>query len=262
MRFPGVPRAFACDDATTRLAQYLTRLFATPACQSVLVTPLLVTTDGREIPAVLAMSAGVPRVEMAPAGPVDDAVEAIDPDVVQHVKAVQNGNAYSFSILYDRYVDKVFAYCYHRVGDSQTAEDLTSDVFIRALKRIDTFTWQGKDFGAWLTTIARNRCHDHFKSARFRLESCVAEVHDSMDTAPSDDAPEQRLEQQELRADIHSAMARLKSEQSEVLYHRFMMGYDVETTAHIMGKKAGAIRALQYRALKALSKHVDVEALL
>lgn len=190
-------------------------------------------------------------------------VEDIDPEIVSHVCSAQEGNAYSFSILYDRYVDQIYAYCYHRVGNSQTAEDLTSDVFVKALKRIDAFTWQGKDFGAWLTVIARNRCHDHFKSARFRVEHSVGEFYDSGDPGHSYDAkPEQHLVRMELQDEMRQAMDQLKSEHAEVLYHRFMMGYDVETTAQIMGKKDGAIRALQYRALKALSRLIDVEAML
>lgn len=194
---------------------------------------------------------------------VPGSAELIDPDVVEYVRSAQQGNAHAFSMLYDRYVDKVYAYCYHRVGNRQTAEDLTSDVFVRALKRIGTFTWQGKDFGAWLITIARNRCHDHFKSAKFRMETGVAEVYDNADSQPTYDArPERNLEVEEMRRQVHEALAKLKSEQAEVLYHRFIQGYDVETTAKVMNKKDGAIRALQYRALKALAKHVDVEALL
>jgi RNA polymerase sigma-70 factor, ECF subfamily len=191
------------------------------------------------------------------------AADVIDPEVVEHVRGAQQGNAHSFSLLYDRYVDKVYAYCYHRVGDRQTAEDLTADVFMRALKRIDTFTWQGKDFGAWLVAIARNRCHDHFKSSRFRMEHAVAEVYDDPDATPAYDAqPGRELELADLRRQVHEGLSQLKSEQAEVLYHRFLQGFDVETTARIMGKNEGAIRALQYRALKALAKVVDVEALL
>ena len=187
--------------------------------------------------------------------------EQIDPEIVEHVLAAQEGNAYSFSVLYDAYVDKVYAYCYHRVGNAQTAEDLTADVFMRALRRIGTFTWQGKDFGAWLITIARNRCHDHFKSARFRMESAVAEVYDRVDHPLDDAKPEAELERNELRAAVHEALGKLKDEHAEVLYHRFLQGEDVETTARIMNKKGPAIRALQYRALKALATHVDVDAL-
>lgn len=199
----------------------------------------------------------------AAAGTIARAGEVVDPQIVEHVRAAQQGNAYAFSVLYDTYVDKVYAYCYRRVGNPQTAEDLTADVFMRALRRIGSFSWQGKDFGAWLITIARNRCHDHFKSARFRMENAVAEVYDSVDSQPVDDSrPERNLEVAELRAQVHEALGKLKSEQAEVLYHRFIEGFDVGATAKVMGKKPGAIRALQYRALKALAKHVDVEALL
>ncbi|HUG83686.1 MAG TPA: sigma factor, partial [Euzebya sp.] len=90
----------------------------------------------------------------APAGPgvTPGPGEVIDPEVVEQVAEAQGGNAHAFSLLYDRYVDKVYAYGFHRVGDAQTAEDLTADVFMRALRRIGSFRWQGKDFGAWLIT--------------------------------------------------------------------------------------------------------------
>jgi RNA polymerase sigma-70 factor, ECF subfamily len=156
-------------------------------------------------------------------------------------------------MLYDRYIDQVFGFVYHRVGHRQTAEDLVSDVFLRALRRIDTFRWQGVDFGAWLITIARNRCHDHFKSARFRLDASVAEVFDSPVRDPRDD-PETVAETGELAEQVHSALRQLKGEQAEVLYLRFIQHLNVAETAAVMGKTDGAIKALQYRALKSLAK--------
>ena len=244
------------DTYTTWLVGLLAALFSTPVLRMAAVG-----SSGFGLPVHLA-AASVAGTRGGVGPPHADG-DVIDPEVVEHVRAAQQGNAYSFSVLYDTYVDKVYAYCHHRVGDRQTAEDLTSDVFMRALKRIDSFSWQGKDFGAWLITIARNRCHDHFKSARFRMENAVAEVYDSVDSQPTYDArPERNLEVQEMRRQVHEALAKLKSEQAEVLYHRFLQGYDVETTAKVMDKNEGAIRALQYRALKALAKHVDVEALL
>lgn len=142
---------------------------------------------------------------------------------------------------------------YHRVGHRQTAEDIVSDVFLRALRRIDSFSWQGVDFGAWLMTIARNRCHDHFKSARFRLDASVAEVFDSPVRDPHLD-PEGRAITDELSEQIHDALRKLKGEQAEVLYLRFIQHLNVAETAAVMGKTDGAIKALQYRALKSLAK--------
>ncbi|WP_055541857.1 sigma-70 family RNA polymerase sigma factor, partial [Streptomyces neyagawaensis] len=95
------------------------------------------------------------------------------------VERAQSGEADAFGRLYDQYSDTVYRYIYYRVGGKATAEDLTSETFLRALRRIGTFTWQGRDFGAWLVTIARNLVADHFKSSRFRLEVTTGEMLDA-----------------------------------------------------------------------------------
>ena len=82
----------------------------------------------------------------------------------------KDGDAEAYGQLYDHYVSGVFRFIYYRVSSQQLAEDLTSETFVRALRAIQRFNWQGKDFGAWLTTIARNLVADHFKSSRARLE--------------------------------------------------------------------------------------------
>lgn len=176
-----------------------------------------------------------------------------DPDTVEQVRLAQEGSAHAFALLYDRYVDQVFGYVYHRVGHRQTAEDLVGDVFLRALRRITTFTWQGVDFGAWLMVIARNRVNDHFKSARFRLEASVDEVFDSPATSSSDD-PERQALTSDLARQVRAALAQLKGEQAEVLYLRFVQHLNVAETGAVMGKTEGAVKALQYRALRSLAK--------
>jgi RNA polymerase sigma-70 factor, ECF subfamily len=178
-----------------------------------------------------------------------------DPDVIEQVRLAQQGSAHAFALLYDRYVDQVYAFVYHRVGHKQTAEDLVGDVFLRALRRIDSFSWQGVDFGAWLITIARNRVMDHFKSARFRLEATVDEVFDTPTTGGPDD-PEQALLTADVAKQVHAALGQLKGEQAEVLYLRFIQHLNVAETGAVMGKTEGAVKALQYRALKSLAKLV------
>ncbi|MFF7205342.1 sigma-70 family RNA polymerase sigma factor [Streptomyces sp. NPDC008141] len=88
-------------------------------------------------------------------------------------------------MLYDTYCDAVYRYVYYRVGSKATAEDLTSDTFVQALARLDSFIWKGRDFGAWLVTIARNRVADHFKSSRFRLEVTTGEMLDAREVERS-----------------------------------------------------------------------------
>ncbi len=166
------------------------------------------------------------------------------------VRRAQGGDAEGFGELYDRYVDVVFRYLLHKVADRATAEDLTSETFVRALRRIDSLTYQGRDVGAWLVTIARNLVLDHVKSSRSRLEVPTADMRDA-DRAT--DGPEQavlqRLDGDELRAGI----AQLSAEQRECLLLRFGQGLSVAETAAAMGKRDGAVKALQHRAVRRLA---------
>ncbi len=102
-----------------------------------------------------------------------------DPTVADLVARSQAGEPEAFGLLYDRYVDLVYRYIYYRVGSPTLAEDLVSETFLRALRRIDSFTWQGRDFAAWLVTIARNLIADHFKSGRYRLEITTEDILES-----------------------------------------------------------------------------------
>lgn len=106
-------------------------------------------------------------------------------DVMQCVKKAQAGDSAAFAQLYAAYSDTVYRYVYYRVGGKPTAEDLTSEVFTRAFERLHTFTWRGRDFAAWLVTIARNLLADHFASARFKLEVTTGELLDSNETERS-----------------------------------------------------------------------------
>src|SRR5215468_12431205 len=103
------------------------------------------------------------------------------------VHAAQRGDALAFGELYNRYVESVYRYVLFRVGDRSWAEDLTSETFVRALRRISSVSYQGRDVGAWFITIARNLVLDHVKSSRFRLEVATAEVDDSR---PAESGPE------------------------------------------------------------------------
>jgi RNA polymerase sigma-70 factor (ECF subfamily) len=182
---------------------------------------------------------------------------AVDPDVVALVDRAKSGDAQAFADLYDRYVDQVFAYVYRRVGHRQVAEDLVGDVFLRAFRRLSTFEWQGVDLGAWITTIARNRVHDHFKTARFRLERPTDEVREPAPTRPPVDDPERIAVARDLARALGAALEGLKDEHREVIELRFVQDLSVSETAAVMDRTVGATKALQYRALKALQAAVQ-----
>jgi RNA polymerase sigma-70 factor (ECF subfamily) len=171
------------------------------------------------------------------------------------VERAQAGDAEAFGQIYDRYLDTVFRFIYFRVGNRQLAEDLTSDTFLRALKRIGSFTWQGRDPGAWLVTIARNLVADHFKSGRYRLEVTTGDVLDAdrEDRGP-EGSPEAAVVDHITNVALLTAVKQLNPEQQECIVLRFLHGFSVAETAQAMGKNEGAIKALQYRAVRALAR--------
>jgi RNA polymerase sigma-70 factor, ECF subfamily len=188
-----------------------------------------------------------------PDGSVDDADarEPIDEAVVALVARAQSGEADAFGELYDRYVDLIYRYIYYRVGSQALAEDLTSETFLRALRRITSFTWQGRDIGAWFVTIARNLVADHFKSGRYRLEVATS---DMLDADRAEDGPENAVLDSISNGALLEAVKQLGSDQQECIVLRFLQGLSVAETALAMGKNEGAIKALQYRAVRALGR--------
>ena len=174
------------------------------------------------------------------------------------VELAQAGDAEAFGLLYERYVDLVYRYIYVRVGSPHLAEDLTSETFMRALRRIDSFSWQGRDIAAWFVTIARNLITDHAKSARFRLEVTTADMLDA-DRAVA--APEAEVLQHLRDTRLLEAVRGLKPEQAECVVLRFLQGLSLAETAAVIGKSEGAVKQLQLRAVRALHRALDGEEL-
>ena len=170
------------------------------------------------------------------------------------VQCAQTGDAEAFGELYDRYVDLVYRYIYYRVGTTQLAEDLTSETFLRALRRISSFTWQGRDVGAWFVTIARNLIADHYKSGRYRLELTTDDVSESGAATLVADGPESSVLEAMQNKVLLEAVKQLNAEQQECIVLRFLQGLSVAETAQAMGKNDGAIKALQYRAIRTLGR--------
>jgi len=186
---------------------------------------------------------------------------APDPAVVeeQHVETwrlvtlAQGGDGEAFGALYDRYVDIVFRFVYYRVNDRGMAEDFTSETFLRALRRISTITYQGRDIGAWFITIARNIVLDHMKSARHRLEITTADAIEGKESSPS---PETAVLAALSSDRLMAAVKLLGAEQRDCVMLRFIQGFSVSETAAVMGKNDGAIKALQHRAVRKLAELV------
>jgi RNA polymerase sigma-70 factor (ECF subfamily) len=167
------------------------------------------------------------------------------------VRATQAGDQQAFGQLYDRYHEMVFRYVLFRVGDRQLAEDLTAETFLRALRRIQSVSYQGRDIGAWFVTIARNLVLDHVKSSRYRLEQTTSEI---ADLSPATSGPEQQVLDGATHEELLRCVAKLNADQKECIALRFLQGLSVAETARLMGRNEGAVKALQHRAVRRLAQ--------
>lgn len=196
-----------------------------------------------------------------PDGPTGGGSDPTD-EHLEQVRALvalaQQGDSEAFGQLYARYVDIVYRYVYVRVGAVHLAQDITSETFIKAMRGLDSFTWQGKDIAAWFVTIARNLVNDHTKSARFRMELTTDDMrdHDTSVAAPDGQVLDQLRDERLLQA-----VKQLKPEQQECIVLRFMDGLSLAETAEVLGKKENAVKQLQLRAVRALQRALEGEDL-
>jgi RNA polymerase sigma-70 factor, ECF subfamily len=173
--------------------------------------------------------------------------------IVELVELARAGDAEAFGMLYDHYQPSVYRFLYYRVGSVALAEDLTSETFVRALRNMGSFRWQGKDFGAWLTTIARNLATDHAKSGRSRLEVSTDDMslHDS-----SIEGPEGAVLAAMTHEALLAALRQLPTEQQDCLVLRFLQSRSIAETAAVLGRSEGAVKQLQLRAVRNLAKRL------
>lgn len=172
-------------------------------------------------------------------------------NVTALVERARGGDVEAFGQLYDRYAGSVYRYCYHRTSSVALAEDLTSETFFRALRAIASFRWQGRDFGAWLTTIAHNLVADHYKSSRARLETTSDLLPEQRESSPG---PEDATLTQLTHEVLAAAMDRLPGEQRECVIMRFLQGLTIAETAKVLDRSEGAVKQLQLRAVRSLAR--------
>ena len=191
---------------------------------------------------------GSPDSELACSSELDEAEAA---RLIALVELARGGDSEAFGMLYDHYNASVYRFLYYRVGSVALAEDLTSETFFRALRNMSSFQWQGKDFGAWLMTIARNLAADHYKAGRTRLELPTDDMgaHDSVT-----EGPENAVLASLTNEVLLQAVRELPKEQQDCLILRFLQGLSIAETAKVLGRSDGAVKQLQLRAVRNLAK--------
>jgi len=159
----------------------------------------------------------------------------------------------AISELYQRNVDAIYKYVSYRVSDSNIAEDLTAEVFLRALESIETFTDTGFPFSAWLFKIAHARVVDHWRRQHRRPQ---AELDESIADDSHNDV-HSALDAEMNIAALSQALRLLSADQQQVLVLKFSSGLSNNEIAHILNKTEGAVKALQHRGLASLARILE-----
>ena len=169
------------------------------------------------------------------------------------VRRAQQRDEEAFTMLYEEYFDKIYRYVALKIGDRIEAEDLTQQVFVKALKSISSFRWKGIPFSAWLYRIAHNQVVDYFRKKKRYTTTPLDESMKGSDIDPQL-AAERKLDIEQ----VLLASQGLTEAQREVISLRFSSELPIAEVARIMSKSEGAVKALQHSAIIALRKALSV----
>jgi len=180
-------------------------------------------------------------------------VQQNERDLVEQACA---GDPAAFALLYDRYVHKIYSYIIMRVGDSESAQDLTADVFLRALESLDSYEWRGHPFSSWLFRIAHNRVVDHLRRQERRRHLPLLEEALQVTNGLE---PSHLVEKQLSREQLLAAIEQLTDVQREIIALRFTAELTIAQVSRVLGISEGAVKARQHSALNALRRIMATE---
>lgn len=157
----------------------------------------------------------------------------------------------AFGQLYDQYVNRIYSYIFHRVGNHHDAEDLTARTFYRALSHIEHYVNRGAPFSAWLYRIAHNLVANWHRD-RSRRQTIA--LDDAIGLVGPTASPHEHAEAQERSEALRAAIRRLSPERQHLLVLKFAEGLSNAEIGQIMGRSEGAIKSLYHRTLLALQE--------
>jgi RNA polymerase sigma-70 factor (ECF subfamily) len=172
------------------------------------------------------------------------------------LERAQRGDRCALDELCQREWRPVYAIAYHALGNVAEAQDLTQEVFLRALRSLDRYRATGAPFQAWTATIARNLLRDGWRGHR----PVHVAIDHAFDIAATDAGPERLAIRSDERQRLLSALETLPNDYQTVIRLRIFDGLSADSTGQIMGRSAGAIRQLQHRALTALRAALTEES--
>jgi RNA polymerase sigma-70 factor (ECF subfamily) len=181
-------------------------------------------------------------------------------EIIRRARAADD---YALTLLYRRFLPVVYRFILARISDTPTAEDITSETFFAVIERIgETRAQDELAFAAWTLGIARNQVATYYRRQRARPTSRLDEPDGEYDlyTAAGEGDPLNIITARERWAEVVGALNQLTEDQRNVLLYRVILGYSAEDVGALLNKQAGAVRALQFRALASLARILGLDA--
>ncbi|HUS72579.1 MAG TPA: sigma-70 family RNA polymerase sigma factor [Sedimentisphaerales bacterium] len=154
----------------------------------------------------------------------------------------------AFVQLYRRHYDPVFRYCVHRLFERHTAEDITAEVFLKVVEKLDQFRGDENQFRSWLYKIATNAINNHLRKTvrRYTLLKTAYEQTDGQDTDCGESSDKLAL--------LREAMFSLKPRYQAIITLHFFENLKLTEVAEVLGSSPGTVRSQLARALAKLRK--------
>ena len=168
------------------------------------------------------------------------------------VAGAKNNDSKSLARLFEYIYPKIYTFCFYKVNNEEDAKDLTSEVLLKIMKSLKK---QNGSFSGWMYRIASNHVIDFYRRQSRRNKVEVSKEPDSSAFYSNENEIENMLKQEQLKA----ALGQLTEEQKTVTILKFIQGYNNEEVSNIMGKTIGAVKGLQFRALRSLKDILEVD---
>jgi RNA polymerase sigma-70 factor, ECF subfamily len=157
-----------------------------------------------------------------------------------------------FGALYDRHFQQIYRFVYSRVREQTAAEDVTSEIFMKALKAMPRYQDTGRPFAAWLYQIAVNAIADRYRT--LRPSQSIDDFHDLSVAGPA--LEDLAAHRDELRR-IWTLVEQLPGQQKTAMVLKFQEDMKIEDIAIAMGKSPGAVKLLIHRGVSRLRQDAD-----
>jgi len=153
-----------------------------------------------------------------------------------------------FAQFYEENLDRIYRFVYFRVGKKEMAEDLTSEIFIKALGHFHKYD-PNQSKSAWLYTIARNHLANHYRDQKIEID-----IEDAAFSFVSDRG-EDKIERRDAQIEVEKALMRLEKGDRELVTMKHLEGYSYEEMSEILGRSADSLKVATHRAVQKMRQH-------